>query len=95
MAVASGIYDIALAVGVEKLYAGDTSLSSKALAGSTEVEYEENMGLTMSGHWALRAKSFMEKYGTTREQLAKVSVKNHKNGCLNPRSQYKKECMVE
>jgi acetyl-CoA acyltransferase len=95
IAVASGMYDVALAVGAEKLYAGDTSLSTKALAGATEVEYEANLGLTMPGHWALRAKRFMEKYGTTREQLAKVSVKNHKNGCLNPRSQYKKECTVE
>ena len=95
MAVASGMYDIALAVGAEKLYAGDTQLSTRALAGATEVEYEANLGLTMPGHWALRAKRFMEKYGTTREQFAKVSVKNHKNGCLNPRSQYKKECTVE
>jgi acetyl-CoA acyltransferase len=95
MAVASGMYDIALAVGAEKLYAGDTRLSTKALAGGTEVEYEANLGLTMPGHWALRAKRYMEKYGTTKEQLAKVSVKNHHNGCLNPRSQYKKECTVE
>ena len=95
MAVASGLYDVALAVGVEKLYAGDTSLSTQALAGATEVEYEANLGLTMPGHWALRAKRFMQKYGTTREQLAKVSVKNHRNGCLNPRSQYKKACSVE
>lgn len=95
MAVASGMYDIALAVGAEKLYAADTGLSTKALAGATEVEYEANLGLTMPGHWALRAKRFMEKYGTTPEQLAKVSVKNHKNGCLNPRSQYRKECTVE
>ncbi|MEW6262562.1 MAG: hypothetical protein AB1641_05740 [Thermodesulfobacteriota bacterium] len=95
MAVASGMYDIALAVGAEKLYAADTRLSTKALAGATEVEYEANMGLTMPGHWALRARRFMDKYGTTPEQLAKVSVKNHKNGCLNPRSQYKTECTVE
>jgi acetyl-CoA acyltransferase len=95
IAVGSGMYDIALAVGVEKLYAADTGLSTKALAGATEVEYEANLGLTMPGHWALRAKRFMEKYGTTREQLAKVSVKNHKNGSLNPRSQYKEVCTVE
>jgi acetyl-CoA acyltransferase len=86
MAVASGMYDIALAVGAEKLYAGDTRLSTKALAGRTEVEYEANLGLTMPGHWALRAKRYMEKYGTTKEQLARVSVENHHNGCLNPRS---------
>ena len=95
MAVASGMYDIAIAIGAEKLYANDTRKSTKALAGATEVEYEANLGLTMPGHWALRAKRFMEKYGTTREQLAKPSVKNHKNGCLNPHSQYQKECSVE
>lgn len=95
IAVASGMYDIALAVGAEKLYAADTRLSTRALAGATEVEYEANIGLTMPGHWALRAKRFMEKYGTTREQLARVSVKNHKNGCLNPRSQYQEEVTVE
>ena len=95
MAVASGLYDMALAVGAEKLYTGDARIATKALAGATEVEYEANLGLTMPGHWALRAKRFMEKYGTTPEQLARVSVKNHKNGCLNPRSQYKKECTVE
>ena len=95
MAVASGMYDLALAVGAEKLYAGDTGRSTRALAGATEVEYEANLGLTMAGHWALRAKRFMQKYGTTLEQLAKVSVKNHKNGCLNPRSPYRKECTLE
>ena len=95
VAVASGMYDVALAIGAEKLYAGDPRLSTQALAGATEVEYEANLGLTMPGHWALRAKRFMEKYGITREQLAKVSVKNHHNGCLNPRSQYKRECTVE
>jgi len=95
MAVASGMYDIALAVGAEKLYSGDTHLSTKALAGATEVEYEANIGLTMPGHWALRAQRFIQKYGTTQEQLAQVSVKNHKNGCLNPRAQYRKKVTVE
>lgn len=95
MAVASGMYSIALAVGAEKLYAADTRLSTKALAGATEVEYEANLGLTMAGHWGLRARRFMEKYGTTPEQLAMVSVKNHKNGCLNPRSQYRHKVTVE
>lgn len=95
MAVATGMYDIALAVGAEKLFAGDTALTTKAIAGSMEVEYETNLGLTMPGHWALRAKAFMPKYGITKEQLAKVSVKNHKNGMMNPRAQYKKECTIQ
>lgn len=95
ISVASGMCDVALALGAEKLYAGDPRLSTKALAGATEVEYEANLGLTMPGHWALRAKRYMEKYGITRRQLALPSVKNHRNGCRNPRAQYKKECTVE
>ncbi len=95
IAVASGMYDVALVVGVEKLYASDTGKTVQALAGASDVEVEGSLGLIMPGVWAMRAKKHMEKYGTTLEQLAKVSVKNHKNGCLNPNSQYQKECTIE
>jgi len=95
IAVASGLYDVALVVGVEKLYASDTGKTVQALAGASDVEVEGGLGLIMPGVWAMRANKHMEKYGTTIDQLAKVSVKNHKNGCLNPNSQYQKECTLE
>ena len=95
MAVASGMYDVALVVGAEKLYASDTGKTVQALAGSSDVELEGGLGLIMPGVWAMRAKKHMEKFGTTIDQLAKVSVKNHKNGCFNPNSQYQKECTLE
>ncbi len=95
MAVASGFYDMALVVGAEKLYASDTGKTVQALAGASDVEVEGGLGLIMPGVWAMRAKKHMEKYGTTIDQLAKVSVKNHKNGCLNPNSQHQKACTLE
>ncbi len=95
IAVASGMYDVALAVGAEKLYAADTVKSVQALAGAADFELEADQGLIMPAVWAMRANKYMDKYGATIEQLAKVSVKNHRNGALNPNSQYKDEVTVE
>ncbi len=90
LAIMSGLYDIALALGVEKLTEqGPSPLSYK------DRSIEAMVGFQPAGWWAMRAQKHMEKYGTTIEQLAKISVKNHANGCLNPRSQYKKKLTVE
>ncbi|GHS97336.1 acetyl-CoA acetyltransferase [Synergistales bacterium] len=94
-AIRSGRCDIALALGVEKMYAGDTMLTTTALAGGGDVELELANGVNFPSHWALRAKKRMELFGTTREHFAMVSVKNHKNGCYNHRAQYQKECTIE
>lgn len=94
-AIQCGRCDIAIALGVEKLYANDTMVTTAALAGAGDVELEMSNGVNFPTHWALRAAKRMEICGTTREQFAIVSVKNHKNGCFNPRAQYQKECTVE
>src|SRR5690606_8383546 len=47
------------------------------------------------GYFAMIAQKHMEAYGTTLEQMAKVSVKNHANGCLNPYAEFKKPLTVE
>ena len=95
MAVSAGFYDIVIVAGVEKLYANDTQKTVEALAGAGDVELEMSVGVNFPAHWALRATKRMEIFGTTREHFARVSVKNHHNGCLNPRSQYRKEFTVE
>ena len=95
MAVSAGFYDLVLVAGVEKLYANDTQKTVEALAGAGDVELEMSVGVNFPAHWALRATKRMEIFGTRREHFAKVSVKNHHNGCLNPRSQYQKECTIE
>jgi acetyl-CoA acetyltransferase len=58
-------------------------------------ELETKLGDVFPGYFALIAKKHMEKYGTTLQQLAKVSVKNHLNGSLNPYAQFQKLLTVE
>jgi benzoylsuccinyl-CoA thiolase BbsB subunit len=89
-AVSTGTFEIVMVLGVESMSPnikgviplGDTMLLSK-------------LGVFMPSYFALLSMAHMEQYGTTLEQLAKVSVKNHRNGSLNPDAQYQKELSVE
>ena len=74
MAVASGLHDLALVVGMEKM--------EKGLIPPNPGEYEAALGKTLPAKYALRARKHMDQYGLTREQLALVSVKNHRAGAL-------------
>lgn len=95
LAVASGQYDVALALGVEKLYCGDLGKTLQALATSTDVEIEGQMGIVFAGIYAMRVREHMRRWGITREQLARITVKNHFNGSLNPKAQYRKAVSQE
>jgi acetyl-CoA acetyltransferase len=93
--IRAGYCDMAIVAGVEKLFAGDTQKTVAALAGAGDSEMEMSVGINFPAHWALRAAKRMELFGTQREHYAKVTIKNHKNGCFNPRSQYQKECSMD
>jgi acetyl-CoA C-acetyltransferase len=93
--VASGAADIVLAGGVEKMTDVDGGGATFALGTAADAEYECYHGATFPGLYALIARAHMERYGTTREQLAKVAVKNHVNGSLNPRAQFRSKITVE
>jgi acetyl-CoA C-acetyltransferase len=84
--VASGISEIVLAGGVEKM--NDGSDVTYDLATASDQEYEAFHGITFPGLYAMMARAHMEKYGTTREQLAEVAVKNHDHGLKNPNAQF-------
>jgi acetyl-CoA acetyltransferase len=89
-AVSGGSYEIVIVVGVEKaVMPKGTALN----VGTSELE--SRLGEVFPGYFALIAQKHMEKYGTTPEQLAKVSVKNHFNGTLNPYAQFQKLFTVE
>jgi len=94
-AVASGQAELALAVGVEKLFCGDTPTSLKALSTSTDIGIEGKMGMLFAGIYAMRCRAHMAKYGITVQQLAGAAVKNHYHGSLNPHSQYQKPKTLE
>jgi len=86
--VASGMSDIVLVSGVEKMTDVSGHEATYALGTAADQEYECYHGITFPGLYALIARAHMEKYGTTREQLAMVAVKNHHNGSMNPLAQY-------
>ena len=90
--IANGNYDIGVAIGVESM---TTSPIAGKLIPPEKDDLEGQLGLTMPGMFALLARRQMEQYGTTVEDFAQVSVKNHHHGCLNPFAQYRKEFTVE
>ncbi|HLD78141.1 MAG TPA: thiolase domain-containing protein, partial [archaeon] len=86
-AIQSGRYDIVVAAGAEKMTDIKGAGAIAALMGAGDQEWETQVGLTFTGLYALIARAHMHQFGTTREQLALVSVTNHENGALNPKAQ--------
>jgi len=86
--VASGQSDIVLVGGVEKMTDVTGCEATFALGTAADQEYEGYHGLTFPGLYAMMAVAHMHRYGTTREQLALVAVKNHDNGSRNPLAQF-------
>ncbi len=91
MAVASGMNDIVVVGGAEKMTdVGDVE-AKDILSSTGDREWESVFGATFDSLYALMAKHHMDVYGTTREQLAQVAVKNHYNGARNPNAQFQRE----
>lgn len=95
MHVASGMADIVMAAGVEKMTDVDGGGATFALATAADQEYEVYNGITFPGLYAMMANHHMNKYGTTRDQLAQVSVKNHANGFNNELAQYRMKVTLD
>lgn len=122
--VASGMYDVVLALGMEKLYHADKKKSFAAIGSAVDVELMREIVAKMNAEqeklraeraargeapsggagesrsmfmdfYAASARAHMEKYGTTKEQFARIAVKNHRNGSLNPYAQYQDACTLE
>lgn len=91
MAVASSLHDIVVVGGAEKMTDVSDIESSMIQSSAADQEWETELGATFSGLHALMATRHMHDYGTTREQLADVAVKNHKHGALNPKAQFRRE----
>jgi acetyl-CoA acetyltransferase len=89
LGVASGLYDVTLAFGAEKL----SALGGGAYPLSDDIEADQ--GVLMPAVYAMRARRHMMEHGTSIEQLAKIAVKNHHNSVHNPRAQYQREYTIE
>lgn len=88
--ISSGQFDLVAVIGVEQL-----SILGKGVLPPRQDDLEGLQGATLPSYFAMVARRHMHEYGTTIKQLAKVSIKNHKNGCLNPYAQFQKEVTLE
>src|ERR1700692_1956485 len=94
-AVAAGLYDIVLVAGVEKMTSHPTPKVTEILAGAGDLCGEVRAGATFPALFAMIAQRHMYVYGTTREQMASVAVKNHANGAKNPLAHMRKVITME
>jgi acetyl-CoA acetyltransferase len=88
LAIASGLYDIALVGGIEKMTNLPTAEVTDTLAAAADTLYEIPAGFTFPGFYAAIASAYMHKYEMRPEHLMNVAIKNHENGALNPNAQF-------
>ena len=93
LAVASGAYDVVIVGGVEKMTNLGTERVTDTLAMAADNIYEVSAGYTFPGLYASLATAHFARYGTTWEQLAAISIKNHENGALNPKAHFQSTVM--
>jgi len=89
--IASGFYDIGIAIGVESM---TNSPIARKLIPPAKDDLEGQLGLTMPTYFALIARRLMETHGAVPEDFAQLSVKNHRHGFFNPQAQYQKEFTI-
>ena len=94
-AVLSGLADVVIVGGVEKMTHRTTAEVTEYLAMASDYPFEQWHGITFPGLFALMATAHMHAYGTTQEQMAQVAVKNHYHGSLNPKAHMQKEITLE
>jgi acetyl-CoA C-acetyltransferase len=95
LSIASGMHDIVVVGGVEKMNDVGGTSATETLATAADQEWEAFFGATFPAIYAMIATKHMHDYGTTKEQLAQVAVKNHANGALNPNAQYQRPIKLD
>ena len=95
MAVASGMYDIVLVGGVEKMTDLPGDMVTDILAGAADREWEVFMGATFPALAAMITRRYMHEFGMTEEQMALFPVISHKHGAMNPDAHFQREITVD
>lgn len=94
-AVISGMHEVVMVGGVEKMTHRTTPEVTEFLAMGSDYPMEQWQGITFPGLYALMATLHMHDYGTSEEQIAMVAVKNHANGALNPKAHLQREITLD
>jgi len=95
LSILSGVNDVVVVGGVEKMTDVSVGAAAVALAGAGDQEWEAFHGATFPALYAMMAQRHMIEYGTTERQLAAVAVKNHDNALLNPNAQFHRKIEVK
>src|SRR5215510_8275195 len=95
MEIAAGVSDVVLVGGAERVLNVTTEESTEFFAYASDARWEQTLGLTFPGVFALVARAHMTRHGTTEAQMAAVAVKNHRHGTLNPKAQFQKEITLD
>jgi acetyl-CoA C-acetyltransferase len=95
LSIATGLSDVALVLGVEKMNTKHMNISQTCMVNVGNREFDGVNGFTAPPFFAMVAQRHMHDYGTTKEQMAIVRVKNAKYGVMNPYAQFQKEVTVE
>ncbi len=90
-AIVSGLHDIVLVCGIEKMSLRSTIEITDALMSASDLVLEQHNGMTFPSIYALMARAHMSKYGSNEDDLAAVAVKNHRNALDNPKAHIRKE----
>lgn len=94
-AIRSGMCDVVMVGGVEKMTHFSTTGVTEVLAMASDFPFEQWHGISFPGIFGMMAVDHMHRYGTTEEQMARVAVKNHDHGLLNPKAHFQKRITVD
>ncbi len=94
-AIASGRAKIAVAAGIEKMSDLPRERNRLWLGISGDVEWERLAGTNFAGIYAMMARRHMHDFGTTKEQITRVAVKNRRNALSNPKAQFRAALTLE
>lgn len=89
--IASGHSDVVMVGGAEKMTDVTSDVASDFIMAGADRAWEGLFGASLPSLFAIMARKHMKDFGTTREQLAQVAVKNHYNGARNPYAQFQRE----
>ncbi len=95
IAVASGLHDIVLVGGVEKMTDVGDARATGIMASAADQEWETFHGATLPSLYAMMARRHIHEFGTTQGMLGSVAVTNHYHGSLNPMAQFQREITME
>jgi acetyl-CoA C-acetyltransferase len=95
LSIRAGVHDVVAVIGCQKMTEISTAEILALMGRVGEVQWESCFGTTFPAYYAMFAKRHMHEFGTTREHMTAVAIKNHYYGARNPLAMFRKEITAE